>query len=93
MPELAPSPQLLRRVAEIPARHAAPARAGAELSFGRVRNWIAGAVAAAAVGAVVGVVTPEPDPALTDITQGSDDLSPLSWAGELADDFDEELTP
>lgn len=82
-PELSPSPSLLRRVAEIPARHAAPAGQ----SFGRLRHWIAGAVALAAVGAAVGAIVPESTLDSDAVT--SEEIAPLSWAGDLA----EELAP
>ena len=82
-PELSPSPALHRRVAEIPVRNAAPLGA----PFGRLRHWIAGAVALAAVGAVMGTIMPES--ALDADTVTSEELSPLSWAGDLA----EELAP
>jgi hypothetical protein len=82
-PDLSPSPALLRRVAEIPARNA---RALGQ-PFGRLRHWIAGAVALAAMGAIVGVVTPES--ALDGDAAISEEPSPLSWAGDLA----EELSP
>lgn len=82
-PELPPSPSLLRRVAEIPARNAAPVGQ----SFGRLRHWIAGAVALAAVGAAVGAIMPESS--LDADAASTEELSPLSWAGDLA----EELAP
>jgi ferric-dicitrate binding protein FerR (iron transport regulator) len=82
-PELLPSAALLRRVAEIPARNT---RAVAQ-PFERLRRWIAGAVALAAVGAAVGAVMPESS--LDADVASADELSPLGWAGDLA----EELAP
>jgi hypothetical protein len=81
-----PSADLLRKVAEIPARNE---RVGWLAPFGRLRRLLVGAFALAAVGAVVGTVTPEnPEPGSV-IEASSDDLSPFSWAGDLA----EELSP
>jgi hypothetical protein len=80
-PGVSPSPALLRRVAEIPARHA---RAASE-PFGRFRHWIAGAVALAAVGAAVGAVVPES--ALDGDAATAEEPSPLGWAGDLTDEL------
>jgi hypothetical protein len=78
-PGMAPSPSLLRRVAEIPARNVR----SAWQPFGGARRWLAGALAAAAMGAIVGSVTPDS----SNVADASivDDLSPLSWAGDLAE--------
>jgi hypothetical protein len=70
-PDVAPSANLLRRVAEIPARNEA-ASSGWVWPFGRLRNLIAVGTAAAAMGLVVGMTT-------TDASQdGSDEWDELS---------------
>jgi hypothetical protein len=86
-PDLAVSPMLLRRVAEIPIRHRHPGTAP-ELAqvFGRLRNWLMGLAAVAAMGAVVGVVTPEPSS--RGDAQIADELSPLVWAGDLSEELE-----
>jgi hypothetical protein len=81
--DLAPSPALLRQVAEIPARHP---RAEAMGALGRLRHWVVGAAALAAVGAAVGAITPEPTPS-SDLSS-IDDFSPLDWSGDLTEELE-----
>ena len=70
-PDVAPSADLLRRVAEIPARNE-PASSGWVWPFGRLCNLIAVGAAAAAMGLAVGMTT-------TDASQeGSDEWDELS---------------
>ena len=80
-PDLAPSADLLRRVAEIPARNEAPSSRWV-WPFGRLRNLIAVGAAAAAMGLVVGMTT-------TDASQESadewDDLSSLALGVDIAE--------
>jgi len=81
--EVAPSPTLLRKVAEIPVRFPRSQLLGPVL---RLRHWLVGAAALAAVGAVVGVVTPEPAPS-GDVTS-IDDFSPFDWSGDLTEELE-----
>ena len=85
-PELAPSADLLRRVAEIPLRHEARPASARPASwiwpFGRLRNAIAVATAAAAVGLAVGMVT---DVSSDDGGDVYDDLSSLALGVDVAE--------
>jgi hypothetical protein len=80
--EMAPTPALLRRVAEIPVRHAAPA-AGWVWPFGRLRSIVGAAAAVAAVGMVVGMTTP--DNGSDDGGDEWDELSTLALGADLAE--------
>jgi hypothetical protein len=79
--EVAPSPALLRRVAEIPVRHAAPG--GWVWPFGRLRSVLGAAVAVAAVGMVVGMATP--DNGSDGGADEWDELSTLALGADLAE--------
>jgi hypothetical protein len=57
-PEVVPSDELLRRVREIPLRHAMPAK-GAWWPLGKVRHLVTAVAAAAVFGVIVGVASPE----------------------------------
>jgi hypothetical protein len=81
--EIAPSPALLRRVAEIPIRHAAPA--AWVWPFGKLRSLVAAAAAVAAVGMVVGVAMP-PELANDDGADDWDELSTLALGADLAEE-------
>jgi hypothetical protein len=81
--EVAPSPALLRKVAEIPVRFPRSQIFG---PLGRLRHWLVGAAALAAVGALVGVITPEPAPS-SDLSS-IDDFSPFDWSGDLAEELE-----
>ncbi len=83
-PDIAPSPALLRRVAEIPARHHAP-RAAWVWPFGRLRNALAVAAAAAAMGMIVGLAMP-----VVTSDDGGEDWDELSSLA-LGADISEEL--
>jgi hypothetical protein len=89
VPSVDASPLLLRKVAEIPVRHP---RDGWLSALARARTWIIGAAAMAAMGLVVGSVIPEGGLAGDGVVVDAaniDDLAPLGWAGDLA----EELSP
>jgi hypothetical protein len=79
-PEVAPSADLLRRVAEIPARH--ERASGWAWPFGRLRNVVAIAAAAAAMGLVVGMTTTDASP---DGPDEWDDLSSLALGADLVE--------
>jgi hypothetical protein len=81
--DVAPSPALLRRVAEIPVRLPRRQMLG---PVGHFRHWLVGAAALAAVGAVVGVITPEPAPS-SDLSS-IDDFSPFDWSGDLTEELE-----
>ena len=85
MGNVVPSAALLRRVAEIPARHPRGARAW---PGGWLRNLVAAATAAAALGLVIGMTTPE-STATDDAVTDWDELSTLA----LGVDVSEELIP
>ena len=86
VPDLAPSPALLRRVAEIPARHVtAPS---CIWPLGRLRTLVAFGAMAAAMGLVVGMTTTE-STANEDGSEGWDELSALA----LGADVSEEVLP
>jgi hypothetical protein len=79
---IAPSPALLRRVAEIPVRHAA--HASWVWPFGRLRSLIAAAAAVATVGMVVGITIP--DFASDDGADDWDELSTLALGADFAEE-------
>ena len=81
--QVAPSPALLRKVAEIPVRFPGSRVLGPVL---RLRHWLVGAAALATVGAVVGVITPEPAPS-SDVSS-IDDFSPFDWSGDLTEELE-----
>jgi hypothetical protein len=81
---MAPSPALLRRVAEIPIRHAAPSTSGWAWPFGRLRTIVGAAAAVAAVGMVVGVTTP--DNGSNNGADEWDELSTLALGADLAEE-------
>jgi hypothetical protein len=80
--DVEPSPALLRRVAEIPVRQGAP-RAWV-WPFGRLRNAVAVAAAAATMGMVVGLSGPELSPG--DGHDEWDELSTLAFGTDLAEE-------
>jgi hypothetical protein len=82
-----PSSRLLQSVAEIPLRHEMAPGIAAWWPFARVRNAIAVAAAAAAIGAAAGMITPERSN-VADV-EGWDELSGLAFALDLS----EELSP
>ena len=86
-PDIAPSPALLRRVAEIPARHATGA-SGWIWPLGRLRTLVALGAMAAAMGLVVGMTTTE-SAASDDGGEEWDDLSALA----LGTNVSEEVVP
>jgi hypothetical protein len=87
MPE-EPSPHLLRSVAEIPLLHAKALGGTAWWPLARLRNAVAVAAAAAAMGAAVGMITPE-QPDVADAQESWDELSGMAFALDLS----EELSP
>jgi hypothetical protein len=78
--DVAPSPALLRRVAEIPVRHAPPS-VGWVWPFGRLRSIVGAVAAVAAVGMVVGMTVPESE----DSADEWDELSTLALGADLAE--------
>ena len=87
-PDMDPSAALLRRVAEIPLRHQTARDVRAWWPFLRLRNLLAVGAAAAALGAALGMVTPESAP-VADAEATWDELSALAWGIDLS----EELSP
>lgn len=83
-----PSAHLQRSVAEIPLRHATARGAAAWWPLARLRNGIAVAAAAAAMGAAIGMITPE-QPDVADAQESWDELSGMAFALDLS----EELSP
>jgi hypothetical protein len=84
-PDREPSADLLRRVAEIPARHA-PSASWSLWPFGRVRTLVAALGAAAAMGVAAGAALPERD----DGDQaGLEELSEMA----LSVDISREISP
>ncbi len=81
-PELAPSAALLRRVAEIPARHAR-SPAGSAWPFGRLWHVVAAAAAAAIMGITVGLSAP--DLTSDNGTDEWDELSTLALGVDLSE--------
>jgi len=81
-PDVAPSANLLRAVAEIPLRHPHGAGASAWWPFGGFRRWIAVAAAALAMGAIFGVSLP--DDFLSDDDSGYDALSTVALGADLS---------
>jgi anti-sigma factor RsiW len=88
VPDVVPSPALLRGVAEIPVRHGMRPGERSLWPFDRLRNWLSVVAAAAAMGIIVGVTTSNPTPA--DEAEAS--LDELSMTA-LAVDLSEELSP
>jgi hypothetical protein len=86
VPDIAPSPELSRRVAEIPARHAT-GPSGWIWPLGRLRTLVAFGALAAAMGLVVGMTTTE-----TATDDGGDEWDELS-ALALGTNVSEEVLP
>jgi hypothetical protein len=82
-----PSPRLARSVSEIPLRHEKDLGTPAWWPFARLRNAIAVAAAAAAMGAAAGLITPQHSN-VTGVKEW-DDLSSVAFALDLS----EELSP
>lgn len=84
VPEIAPSPALLRRVAEIPARHAT-SPSGWIWPLGRLRTLVAMGAMAAAMGLVVGMTTTE-GTATDDGGEEWDELSALALGTNVSEE-------
>ena len=82
VPDVAPSPALLRSIAEIPIRHGHSV--GALWPFNRVRNWLALAGVAAAMGVLAGAAIFEEDPGEE---ASLDDLSVLALSVDVSEEL------
>jgi hypothetical protein len=80
---IAPTADLLRKVAEIPVRHPASTRWS---PWRYLRSILVVGTAAATLGLVVGVTTPEPS-TTDEIAADEDDLSTLAFGVDLSEDL------